>query len=178
MATKDSKPKTKNKPKTKKPTVKKKTVKKTTIVKKKTTVKPKKIEKTITTTHKSDTMANEKEDNKLLLLVTYFLGIFSFIIYLIKKDESYIKFHCLQSILLNIAMFIIMFGIMVVGSIFTMVLGALTAGIGGLCGILLVPLSFLPPVYYLYVFYKVFTTGDIEIPQLTEFIKKNLKKYY
>jgi uncharacterized membrane protein len=171
MATKDSKPKTKSKTK----------AKKTTIVKKKktkTTAKPKKIEKTIKTTHKSDTMANEKEDNKLLLLVTYFLGIFSFIIYLIKKDESYIKFHCLQSILLNIAMFIIMFGIMVVGSIFTMVLGALTAGIGGLCGILLVPLSFLPPVYYLYVFYKVFTTGDIEIPQLTEFIKKNLKKYY
>jgi uncharacterized membrane protein len=165
MATKDSKPKTKSKAKTK--TKKKPTTKKKAVVKKETIK---------NNTHKSDTMA--KEDNKLMLFIAYFIGIWAIIIYLIKKDDSFVKFHCLQSIVLNIVAFVLIVAIMVFGSVFTMVLGALTAGIGGLCGIVLFPLSMLPMVYYLYVFYKVLTTGDIEVPYITEFVKKSLKKYY
>jgi uncharacterized membrane protein len=159
--------------KTKKKTTSRK--KKTTTVKKKTTAKNKTIKNN---TRKSDNMANEKDDNKILLFITYLIGVWSIIIYLIKKDDSNIKYHCLQSIVLNIVIFAIVFVILILGSIFTMVLGALTAGIGGICGVILFPLAFLPAVYYLYVYYMVLTTGDIEVPYITEFVKKSLKQYY
>jgi uncharacterized membrane protein len=161
MATKDSKPKTKSKTK----------AKKTTIVKKKktkTTVKPKKVE-TKTTTHKSDNMA--KEDNKIMAVIAYLIGVLTIIIYLVKKEDSYLKFHALQSIVLNLAVFAVFF-------IISIVMMPLTVITGGICGILYFPLMVLPFVLYIYVFYKVWTTGDLDLPYLTEFVKKNLKKYY
>ncbi len=126
-------------------------------------------------THKSDNMA---EDNKLMVFLAYFLGIFSIIIYLIKKDDSFVKFHCLQSITLNVL--IVVYGITmgIFAFIFTMVIGILTAGLGGICSLLFIPLYFLPFVYYLYVFFKVLTVGDIEVPYVSGFIRKSLKQYY
>lgn len=164
MATKDSKPKTKSKAKTKKPAVKKKTVKKTT-VKKKTKVKP----KTIKTTHKSDTMANE--DNKIMAVIAYLIGVLAIIIYLVKKEDSYLRFHSLQSMVLCLIVLAGFFGISVVMMPLTMISG-------GICGLLYFPLMLLPFVLYVYVAYKVWTTGDLDLPYLTEFVKKNLKQYY
>lgn len=126
-------------------------------------------------THKSDNMA---EDNKLMVFLAYFLGIFSIIIYLIKKDDSFVKFHCLQSITLNVLVFVYAVVMGIFAFIFTMVIGIITAGLGGICSLLFIPLYFLPFVYYLYVFFKVLTTGDIEVPYVSEFIRKSLKQYY
>ncbi len=144
-------------------------------VTKKTKAAPKKAaetKKVKNNTHKSDTMA--KEDNKLMLFIAYFIGIFSIIIYLIKKDDSVVKFHCLQSIVFNIA--VVIYSIIL--SILSVILSVASFMFGGICGFIVVPLLFVPLVYWLYILYKVATTGDMEIPHLTEFVKKNLKQYY
>lgn len=160
MATKESKPKTKSKTKAKKTT---------TVKKKKTkpTVKPKKVEKTYTS--KSDNMTNE--DNKIMAVIAYLIGVFAIIIYLIKKEDSYLKFHSLQSMVLCLAVFAVFF-------IISIVMMPLTMISGGICGLLYLPMMVLPFVLYVYVLYKVWTTGDLELPYLTEFVKKNLKQYY
>lgn len=145
---------------------------------KKTKVAPKKdaeTKKVKNNTHKSDNMA---EDNKLMVFLAYFFGIFSIIIYLIKKDDSFVKFHCLQSIIMNVLIVVYAIVMGIISLIFTFVIGILTAGLGGICGLIFVPLYFLPFLYYLYIFYKVLTTGDIEIPYVSKFTRKSLKQYY
>ena len=139
----------------------KKTTKKKTITK----VKKEEIKENI---HKSDTMAG---DNKLMLVIAYLLGIFAIIIYLIKKDDSFVKFHSLQSIVLNVALFVFFMAISIVMIPLTMVSG-------GICGIAYIPLMVLPFILYIYILYKVLTIGDVEIPYLTAFVKNSLKQYF
>lgn len=139
----------------------------TKINKKKESVK--KVKEVKNTIHKSDTMA--KEDNKLMLLIAYILGVFAIIIYLIKKEDSFVKFHSLQSIVLNIAVFVFFI-------IISIVMVPLTMVSGGICGIAYLPLMVLPFLVYIYILYKVITTGDVEVPYLTAFVKKNMKQYF
>jgi len=146
-----------------------KKTKKTTTKKKENVKKVKKVVVEKNTIHKSDTMA--KEDNKITVLIAYLLGVFAIIIYWIKKDDSFVKFHSLQSIVLNLVIFIGFFALSIVMMPLTMITG-------GLCGILYIPLMIVPFVVYIYVLYKVLTTGDVELPYLTGFVKNSLKNYY
>jgi len=149
--------------------VQKKTKKTTNTSKKNESVKKvKKVVVETDNTHKSDTMA---EDNKLMLVIAYLLGLFAIIIYLIKKDDSFVKFHALQSMVLNVALFVFFMAISIVMIPLTMVSG-------GLCGIAYLPLMVLPFILYIYILFKVITLGDVEIPYLTAFVKSSLKQYY
>ncbi len=65
-------------------------------------------------------MAEEK--NKLWAVVAYFFGIIGgILVYLIKKDDPYVKFHAVQSILFNIAYFVV-----------AVIVSVVTLGFGGL----------------------------------------------
>ena len=142
-----------------------KKTKKITTKKKENVKKVKEVKNDI---HKSDNMA---EDNKLMLVIAYLLGLFAIIIYLIKKDDSFVKFHALQSMMLNVVIFVFFMAISIVMIPLTMISG-------GLCGIAYLPLMVLPMLIYLYVLFKVITLGDVEIPYLTAFVKNSLKQYY
>ena len=58
-------------------------------------------------------MAEEK--NKIWAVIAYFFGVIGILAYFIKKDDPYVRFHAMQSLLLSIVF---------------MVIGTVTLGIG------------------------------------------------
>jgi uncharacterized membrane protein len=72
-----------------------------------------------------------KDESRLFGAISYVFGVFiAIIIYLLKKDDGYVRFHAAQAILfdislmvVSIAMFALMFVLMIVAGIATMGIG-------------------------------------------------------
>jgi uncharacterized protein len=95
-------------------------------------------------------------DDKLWAALGYPIVLIAIIMLLMaeKKVRPFIKFHAVQSIAANVALF-------VVGTVLSLV----TLGFGGLC----IPLLWLVFLYWAYLAYQ----GQLfEIPVVTNFIKK------
>lgn len=117
------------------------------------------------------TIAKENKDSNLLAAIAYFLGVFAVILYIIKKDDKFVKFHSVQSILLNIALLVIFMVLGVLStllSIITLPLG----GIGGLAWFCTIPVALVMIVIILYGAWKAFQGEMWHIPYIGEWADK------
>ena len=94
-------------------------------------------------------------DDKLWAALGYPIAIIAIIVLFMeeKKSRPFIKFHAVQSIAFNIALFVLIF-----------VLTAVTLGFGGICA----PLLWLATLWPAY---KAYQGEYVEIPVITNFIK-------
>jgi len=85
------------------------------------------------TAAKSAPAAGMNDESKLFAALSYVLTVLSgIVIYLMKKDDKYVKFHAMQSILFGIVVFVVMIGLGIVG----LVVGLIPA-IGWIIGLVL-----------------------------------------
>ncbi|MCX8205843.1 MAG: DUF4870 domain-containing protein [Candidatus Micrarchaeota archaeon] len=83
--------------------------------------------------------SNDKDEN-ILGVICYLLGVLALILYYVKKESKFVRFHAMQSALLNVvwlAVFIVLVGISMVLMIITIPLG----GIGGMVYLCVLPLG-------------------------------------
>ncbi|MCK4319767.1 DUF4870 domain-containing protein [Candidatus Micrarchaeota archaeon] len=109
-----------------------------------------------------------ENESKLLGAISYILGIFALIIYLIKKDDRFVRFHALQSAFLSIVIIVLT----ILFNIATMVLGALTAGIGAIAMLCTFPLFLVAFAYIIYLAYKAYQGEMVMVPMLGELAEK------
>ncbi|MCX8200378.1 MAG: DUF4870 domain-containing protein [Candidatus Micrarchaeota archaeon] len=115
-------------------------------------------------------MADEKknvqkgdDNSRLLGAISYFLGILAVLLFLVKKDDKFVKFHAVQAALLNI-LWIIVF---VVWFVLSMVLAVVTipiGGIGGMAWICVLPLGLVMLIVMLYGAWKAFSGEMWKMP--------------
>ncbi|MFO7584369.1 MAG: DUF4870 domain-containing protein [Anaerolineales bacterium] len=96
------------------------------------------------------------DDDKLWAALGYPIVLVAIIVLFMeeKKARPFIKFHAVQSIAANVAFFIV-----------SIILSTVTLGFGGIC----VPLIWF---VFLYWAYKAYQGEYVEIPVVTNFIKK------
>ena len=89
------------------------------------------------------------DSSKLFAAISYFIGIFALLFFFIKKDDKFVKFHAVQSILLNVLWFVVF----IVWGIISMVLAIVTipiGGFGGMAWICILPMGLVVVVAMLY----------------------------
>jgi uncharacterized membrane protein len=109
------------------------------------------------------------EPNLAALLAYLFGWISGLIFFLIEKDNKYVRFHALQSILLNVAMIVIYIGLVIVSIVLRIipVLGAIIAGLLWL----LIPFVFLAAVIILMI--KAYQGEMFKLPIIGDIAEKN-----
>ena len=102
------------------------------------------------------------DNDKLMAALSYPIPFVAIIILLVEdmKDRPFQKYHAVQALVANFALWILIF-------LLGCVLGAVTAFIGGLCGAAAILLWFVT----LYWAYEAYQGKYFEIPWLTEFLK-------
>lgn len=138
----------------------------------------------------------DKDSNIMAALACFFGGIIAIVIYLIKKDDRFVKFYALQEIIFQICFsaiavvaYIAMIGGMFAGPLIS-ILGAVAGGTGGAAGAvgavasvfgLIVPFAgmgcfgiaiLIYLVVKLYTVYKAFTGEVFRIPYIGNFVEK------
>ncbi len=107
------------------------------------------------------------DQDKLMAALSYPIPIVALIILLVEdmKNRPFQKFHAVQALAINIALWVIVF---ILSCVLGTVVGLLTLGVGSICG--LVPLLlWLVTLYWAYLAYQ----GQyFDIPVLTDFIKR------
>jgi uncharacterized membrane protein len=120
------------------------------------------------------TMAEEKaaekpsSDSNLLAAVGYIIGILAILIFFLKKDDKFARFHALQSVLFNVVFGV---GMFVLAIVFT-ILAVVSGGVLGILNICLLPLGGAAVLYILYCAYMAFTGVMYEMPIIGGFAKK------
>ena len=104
----------------------------------------------------NEPMMDVTSDDKLWAALGYPIGLIAIIVLFMddKKARPFIKFHAVQSIAANIALWIV-----------ASILSAVTFGFGALC---LFPLVVVALIYWAY---KAYQGESFEIPVVTNFIK-------
>lgn len=115
------------------------------------------------------TSPSSEKDSNLMAAVGYIIGIVAIILYFIKKDDKFVKFHALQSIMYMVVLFVIVTGLNIVALLFSL-------GGGGVVGIIIslltLPLGGLYFLYALYLAYMAFQGKMYKIPVLGNFVEK------
>ncbi len=85
-------------------------------------------------------MENEKSaiglDGNVTALIGYIFGIVALVLIFIEKDNKFVRFHALQSILWFVAFFVAMFAVGIIGFILSFVISQVSATLGWVVGIL------------------------------------------
>jgi uncharacterized membrane protein len=106
------------------------------------------------------------DQDKLMAALSYPIPIVALIILLVEdmKNRPFQKFHALQALAINIALWVIVF---ILSCVLGTVVGLLTLGVGSLCGLVPLLLWFVT-LYWAYLAYQ----GQyFDIPVITDFIK-------
>jgi len=116
-------------------------------------------------------------DSNLMGAVAYIFGWLSgLIVYLIKPEDKFARFHALQSIFLSVAAFVVMIVVGVVLGVILAVITIVTAGIGGLLSILLIPVMLLfwlvIILVHLFCAWKAYSGEKFMLPVLGGFAEK------
>ncbi len=75
------------------------------------------------------------DESRLIAAISYIFGVFvAVIIFLLRKDDRFVKFHAAQAIMVDLAVMGISIGAVVIGIAFTVAAGIATAGIGFFLG--------------------------------------------
>jgi len=109
-------------------------------------------------------------ESNLLAAVGYIIGILAIILYLIKKEDKYLRFHSMQSILLWVGTFVVavVLGIvsMIIGFIPIIQIIACVFGFAGLA------IWLVACVAALYCAYKAFNGEEYELPYIGPMARK------
>jgi uncharacterized membrane protein len=77
-------------------------------------------------------------DANITALIGYLIGIVALILIFIEKDNKFVRFHAIQSVLWSVACTIGLIVVLVVGGIISLVLGQVSAGLGTIFGFLVI----------------------------------------
>ncbi len=79
-------------------------------------------------------MQNQKSalglDGNIAALIGYIFGIVALILVFIEKDNKFVRFHALQSVLWSVICVVGLFAVMIVGMIISAILGAINNSLG------------------------------------------------
>ena len=106
------------------------------------------------------------DQDKLMAALSYPIPIVAIIILLLEemKDRPFQKFHAVQALAINIALWVI---VLILSCVLGTVVGLVTLGIGSICGLVPLLLWFVT-LYWAYLAYQ----GQyFDIPVITDFIK-------
>lgn len=85
-------------------------------------------------------MQNQKSalglDGNVTALIGYLVGIVALVLIFIEKDNKFVRFHALQSVLWSAICVVGIIVVAIVGTILALVLGQVSAGLGGIVGVL------------------------------------------
>ncbi|MCX8200431.1 MAG: DUF4870 domain-containing protein [Candidatus Micrarchaeota archaeon] len=111
--------------------------------------------------------ASEK-DSYLLGAIAYLLGILAILLYLMKKEDRFVRFHSVQSIILSVVCFVVF----VTLSILFTIISVVTGGVGSVLSLCLFPLVLGVFVLVLYAAWKAFQGEMWHMPVIGEFAEK------
>lgn len=112
------------------------------------------------------------DDSKLFGALAYLVGILSgILVFLLKKDDKYAKFHAMQSILLGVAVFVIFVALTIVGVVvgFVPVIGWV---IGLLLGLLYLVVWLGLFILWLLLMWKAYNGEKWKLPVIGEHAEK------
>lgn len=75
-------------------------------------------------------------DGNVTALIGYLIGIVALVLIFIEKDNKFVRFHALQSVLWSVICVVGIIAVAIVGMILALVLSQVSAGLGGLVGVL------------------------------------------
>ncbi len=85
-------------------------------------------------------MENEKSaiglDGNVTALIGYLIGIVALVLIFIEKDNKFVRFHALQSVLWSVIVTVGIFAVAIIGTILTVVLSSVSGTLGSIVGIL------------------------------------------
>jgi len=85
-------------------------------------------------------MQNQKSaiglDGNITALIGYIIGIIALVLIFIEKDNKFVRFHALQSVIWSVIMWVAVFVVAIVGTILTMVLSSVNGTLGGIVGLI------------------------------------------
>lgn len=85
-------------------------------------------------------MQNQKSalglDGNITALLGYIVGLVALILIFIEKENKFVRFHALQSVIWSVACFVGIFIVAIVGTILAMVLSQVSGALGGIVGVL------------------------------------------
>jgi uncharacterized membrane protein len=113
------------------------------------------------------------DNDKLMGLLSYVIWLIVPLIVLLTeagKTRAFQRYHAIQSLGVVVAAVIFEVVISVFGCLATFVLGAVTAGLGSLLGVCLVPIYVVPWVVAIYYGIRAYQGQYVEIPYLTKFM--------
>ena len=116
-------------------------------------------------------LAKKNENANLMAAVSYFLGIITgLIVYLMEKNDKYVRFHAMQSILLTVALFIVS----IVLGILSMVFAIATLGVGiFLLGIIYLLFWLACFLLWLFLMWKAYSGEKYKLPVIGDMAEKN-----
>ncbi|MFN7991356.1 MAG: DUF4870 domain-containing protein [Candidatus Micrarchaeia archaeon] len=114
-------------------------------------------------------LSPSKKDSPVLAALAYGLGtVIAVIIYLVGKEDKWVKFNALQALLFDLAFGIVFIGFFIVAWVLTIV----TFGIGAICIIPLILLVPLVLIIRLWLAYRAFKGEYFELPAIGQFALK------
>lgn len=113
----------------------------------------------------------EDNSSKLLAAISYLLGVFAIIIYLLKKDDKFVKFHAMQAVLLNM----LWFAVFVLWAVISTILAVVTipvGGVGGMAWFCVLPIGLVALVAVIYGLWKAFQGEMYQMPLVGKFAEQ------
>lgn len=112
-------------------------------------------------------------DSNLMGAIAYLCGwLTGVIMYLVKKDDKFVKFHAIQSILLSVVVMVVFVGLMVV----TLILGFIPVinVVAGILALIVYPLMMLVMLLLmLFLMWKAYQGEKFKLPLIGDFAEKN-----
>jgi uncharacterized membrane protein len=87
-------------------------------------------------------MQNQKSalgmDGNITALIGYLIGIVAIVLIFIEKDNKFVRFHALQSVLWSLVCVVGIIAVAIIGTILALVLGQVSSGLGTIVGLITV----------------------------------------
>ena len=82
-----------------------------------------------------ETAQGPSDESRMIAAITYIFGIFvAVLVLLLRKNDSYAKYHAAQAILMDLAAMLVGIGAVVIGAAFIIAAGIATMGVGFFLG--------------------------------------------
>jgi uncharacterized membrane protein len=85
-------------------------------------------------------MQNQKSalglDGNITALIGYLIGIVALVLIFIEKDNKFVRFHALQSVLWSVAIVVGIIVVAIVGTILALILAQVSSGLASIVGLL------------------------------------------
>ncbi len=112
-----------------------------------------------------------KKDSNLLAAIAYVLGIVvALLIYLIEKEDKWVRFHAMQAIVFHLAWSVGFGAVFIV----LWVVALVTMGVGALCIFAIFPIALLVMVANFWFAYRAYKGEYFELPVIGEFTASHI----